>query len=93
MNMIDCIGQEHERQDARLNRVYKEIMAILSAERKTALRNAQRAWLKYREANCEFYYDPDGGSLARVEGNDCFMRETAERAKELEGILDMLKNL
>lgn len=89
MNMIDCIGQEHERQDARLNRVYNELMGTLPAERKTALRDAQRAWLKYREANCHFYDDPNGGSIARVLANDCFMTETAKRAKELEDIRSM----
>ena len=89
VNMIDCIGQEHERQDARLNRVYNELMGTLPAERKNALRDAQRAWLKYREANCHFYDDPNGGSIARVQANDCFMTETAKRAKELEDIRSM----
>ena len=89
VNMIDCIGQEHERQDVRLNRVYKTLMDTLPAARKTALRDAQRAWLKYREANCHFYNDPDGGTMARVQANDCFMTETAKRAKELEAIRSM----
>ncbi|MGD7034864.1 lysozyme inhibitor LprI family protein [Methylotuvimicrobium buryatense] len=89
MNMIDCITEEDQRQDTRLNRVYNELMGTLSAERKTALRDAQRAWLKYREANCHFYDDPDGGSIARVQANDCFMTETAQRAKELENIRSM----
>lgn len=93
MSMIDCMGQESERQDVRLNRVYKTLMDTLPATRKTALRDAQRAWLKYREANCDFYYDPDGGSMARLQVNDCFMTETAKRAKELEDIQSMKEHL
>jgi uncharacterized protein YecT (DUF1311 family) len=83
-NMIDCIVAETKHQDARLNKVYKAFMAELSAERKKQLQTAQRAWITYRDANCNFYFDPDGGTIARVNSNSCFMSETATRAKELE---------
>ncbi|MDI1231637.1 MAG: lysozyme inhibitor LprI family protein [Methylobacter sp.] len=83
-SMIECIGAETERQDVLLNKAYKEVIAGLSSERKQQLQDVQRLWLKYRKANCDFYYDPDGGTLARVSANDCFMSATAARAKELE---------
>lgn len=83
--MLDCIATETKAQDVRLNKAYKELMAQLTPERKKQLQEAQRAWLKYRDANCGFYADPDGGSLATVNSNDCFMTATASRAKELEG--------
>ncbi|MFU8787493.1 MAG: lysozyme inhibitor LprI family protein [Methylobacter sp.] len=85
MAMIDCMGVEYGRQDARLNKVYNELMSGLSAERRQQLQKAQRLWLKFRDANCDFYHDPDGGSLARVSANDCFMVATEVRARELEG--------
>ena len=84
MGMIECITAEAQRQDARLNKAYKAVMADLSPARKKQLLEAQRAWLKFRDANCGFYYDPDGGTLARVNANDCMMTATAERARELE---------
>lgn len=84
-SMVECMGAETERQDVRLNKAYKDIMAGLSAGRKKQLQEAQRLWLKYRKANCDFYYDPDGGSIARINANDCFLSATASRAKELEG--------
>ena len=84
-NMLDCMWAETKRQDARLNQAYKDVMARLSPERKKQLQEAQRAWIKYRDANCRFYADPDGGSIATVNSNDCFMSATASRAKELEG--------
>lgn len=83
--MVECIDAEARQQDARLNKAYKEVMAQLSAGRKKQLQEAQRAWLKFRDANCAFYYDPDGGTIARVEANDCVMASTARRARELEG--------
>ncbi|HEY8036526.1 MAG TPA: lysozyme inhibitor LprI family protein [Methylobacter sp.] len=85
-SMIECMGAETERQDVRLNKAYEDIMVGLSSERKKQLQEAQRLWLKYRKANCDFYYDPDGGTIARVNANQCFMSATAERAKELEGL-------
>ncbi|WP_235187633.1 lysozyme inhibitor LprI family protein [Methylobacter tundripaludum] len=83
-SMVECMNAETERQDVRLNKAYQDIMGGLSPERKKQLQEAQRLWLKYRKANCDFYYDPDGGTIARVSANDCFMSSTAVRAKELE---------
>jgi len=86
INMLECIDAEAKRQDLRINKAYKIAMDQLSPERKKQLQQAQRAWINYRDANCQFYFDPDGGSLARVSANDCFMSATATRAKELEVI-------
>lgn len=84
MGMVECITAETQRQDARLNRAYKAVMAELSPERKKQLLEAQRAWIKFRDANCSFYNDPDGGTLARVNANDCMLTSTAARVHELE---------
>lgn len=81
---LDCIGSETKRQDARLNKAYKEVMGGLSNDRKKQLKTAQRLWIKYRDANCDFYADPDGGTYAQVSANECFLNATAARAKELE---------
>lgn len=88
VDMINCIGAETKRQDARLNKAYKEVMAQLSPPRKKLLQDVQRSWIKYRDANCNFYADPDGGTKATVSANDCLMSATAVRAKELEGFKD-----
>jgi uncharacterized protein YecT (DUF1311 family) len=81
--MIDCISAELKRQDALLNENYRKLMASLSTKRKKPLQEAQRAWLKFRDTNCGFYYDPDGGTAARVDANECVLNATADRAKEL----------
>jgi uncharacterized protein YecT (DUF1311 family) len=85
VDMLGCIGKETAYQDVRLNKVYKEVMSQLTEERKKQLKKAQRAWIQFRDANCDFYADPDGGTMARVNSNDCVMSATASRAKELEG--------
>lgn len=86
-DMFECNGDELDRQDARLNDNYKKLMSKLSRDRKKALLEAQRAWVKFRDANCDFYFDRDGGSAARLSSSNCLLETTANRAKELEGLL------
>jgi len=73
--MIDCMSAETARQDARLNANYKKLMAKLSAKRKKTLLEAQCAWIKFRDLNCEFYSDPDGGTAARLASTIVFCRQ------------------
>jgi uncharacterized protein YecT (DUF1311 family) len=84
--MQDCIGEELERQDRRLNRGYEALMGSVPEKRRAQLRDAQRKWIAFRDANCEFYYDPQGGSAARLAANECVVTLTAERARELEAL-------
>jgi len=90
-DMIACNGEELDRQDARLNNAYKKLMSSkLSRDRKKALLKAQRAWIKFREANCDYYTDPHGGWGARWNVSECLLTMTATRAKDLEGMVDAL---
>ena len=82
-SMIDSIAAETIRQDTRLNDNYKTLSSKLSPKRKNALVDAQRAWIKFRDANCQFYDDPEGGTSARLSANECVLNATADRAKEL----------
>jgi uncharacterized protein YecT (DUF1311 family) len=81
--MITCISAETKRQDVRLNEHYNKLISKLSANRKKVLLEAQRAWIKFRDANCRFYYDPEGGSSARVAADECLLNATADRVREL----------
>jgi uncharacterized protein YecT (DUF1311 family) len=83
IKMMECISAEVKIQDEMLNTNYKSLVATLAPARKQELIEPQRAWLQFRELNCKFYYDPEGGTKARIEVNDCFLRLTAERAREL----------
>ena len=83
--MIQCVAGELKLQDARLNRAYQEAMKRLDLPRqRAALKKAQRAWIAYRDADCASLYDPDWGSLARIEANACVLDRTARRADALE---------
>ncbi len=82
--MIGCIDAEINEQDKRLNDNYKALMSTLKNDRKEELKKAQRLWIKFRDANCRFYYDPDGGTMHSVLSTDCVLRMTAGRAEELD---------
>ncbi|WP_454724423.1 MULTISPECIES: lysozyme inhibitor LprI family protein [Cupriavidus] len=81
--MHDCIAAETARQDTALNAAYKRLQQAVAPARKTALLEAQRAWLAFRDANCRFRADPDGGTLAGLGAASCVMQMTADRAQEL----------
>lgn len=50
--------------DAQLNGVYQQVRRSLDAEGKLKLRDAQRAWIKFRDADCEWAADEyRGGSI------------------------------
>jgi uncharacterized protein YecT (DUF1311 family) len=79
-----CNGNELDYQDGLLNRYYKQAMRRLSKNEKRKLRNAQRAWIKYRDAKCE----SEGKSMRGGTGEflligGCLVETTTQRAKEL----------
>ena len=82
--MMECTTAETARWDKRLNASYKSLLATLDPARQKALVAAEAAWLKFRDANCDFVFDPNGGQAARMAANECVLRMTAERTLELE---------
>jgi uncharacterized protein YecT (DUF1311 family) len=82
--MIECYSAEGALQDKRLNDAYRKFLAKLDPARRKALVEVQRLWLRYSDANCDFWYDPNGGTAARMASNDCNVRSKAARAAELE---------
>lgn len=76
-----CDQAELGKQDTRLNKVYKQLMAKLSnnAVAKTQLRDEERVWLKKRDADCK-----TGTSSVN---NKCLLEQTVDRATTLEGQL------
>jgi uncharacterized protein YecT (DUF1311 family) len=87
--MRDCAGKEYKQADAELNRVYKQLMSKLDDEgHKAALKNAQQAWIRYRDANCEYEaYLNQGGTIYPVIYTGCLTRMTRARTTELQELL------
>jgi len=63
------------------------LMGRLDAGQQKRLREVQRQWIGYRDANCRFHVQASGGTLAQLEGGMCVLDMTRERAAELERVL------
>ncbi len=85
-----CIDAERARWDARLNAAYQAILraAEFDAGGKAELREAQRAWVAFRDKGCDAEGDlfAAGGSAAPLIAADCALAQTARRAADLERI-------
>ncbi len=82
--MTMCWGRQYKAADATLNQVYRQLVAKLNEEEKAQLKEAQTAWLKYRDANCEFVADQyKGGSMRPMIAAICLAEMTQHRTTEL----------
>src|SRR5690606_22823637 len=82
--ILDCSREELDRQDARLNSAYKEVMAA-TADR-DSLRAIQRQWIRDRDVACEGDGEV-GGTAGEINRVGCLVQETERRANELAGVL------
>lgn len=85
----DCIADEYDYQDARLNHAYRRLMKTVSKQESESLRARQRAWIIERDDACPWDADTEG-QARRLEANYCAMERTAIRATELERELQHL---
>ena len=96
MEMNACAGAEFEKADAELNRVYKAAIASIpematdeqpfdKASWEEALRASQRAWIAFRDAECEGHVEKfwGGGTGGTVDIIGCKTEKTEQRTKEL----------
>ena len=85
LEMIQCAAQLYEVADDRLNAVYQALRSSQDEEGKKLLRDAQRAWLKFRDAECLRERDmARGGTLAPILEISCKESMTLQRVSVLE---------
>ena len=83
-----CYQREGNWWDAQLNTDYTDLKNTFSTELFQTLRQAQVAWIAYRDAKCEFAYKLyEDGSIRHILFSNCIMRTTADRSIELKQIL------
>ncbi len=83
-DMNICWGKEYKAADATLNQVYGQLMRKLDEADKTQLKQVEAAWLKYRDANCEFVADQyKGGTIRPMIDAMCLADTTRNRTTEL----------
>lgn len=89
-----CASIEQKRVEANLNKVYQRVLKSLdrqdaSPQSSAAIRNsfiaAQRAWIKFREADCDAVYQKHAdGSIRTVMYIGCMQSHAERRIKDLE---------
>jgi uncharacterized protein YecT (DUF1311 family) len=103
-DMNQCAYLDFEKADAELNAVYKQAMKAATDNDKQAaemneayvgavaeLKKAQRAWIDYRDGNCEgMSREALGGSMQSMLTSGCQARMTEARTKELRELISAL---
>ena len=96
---MQCAREGAGKWDTELNRVYGDLMGLLSKEGQSALRTAQRAWIPWRDKEFSLmgaiymtiYNNLDGGTMWLVADSIAEMEVVRERALELLHWVDELK--
>lgn len=82
--MIDCSARELAVWDERLNMAYRDSIAAAAPKLRAALRQAQRAWIAYRDARCALpALENAGGTIVGPLTSACLMEATARQALRL----------
>jgi uncharacterized protein YecT (DUF1311 family) len=87
--LVDCAVQESERQDRALNLAYQALMAKYEPGRKTKLVAAERAWIAFRDVECEMESASQDRAVSRVAKGRCVMRTTYNRLQTLQRLLNI----
>jgi len=97
MEMNFCAERDWQAADAELNRIYKAVMADMKAMDQSlppdlqgaaqTLRDAQRAWITFRDKNCRLAgYPMRGGSAEPLLIYGCLRQMTQDRSAELQAL-------
>jgi len=82
-----CAARARDRADAELNKVYRELLKDTGAAERAKLRAAQLAWIKFRDAQCDYEsVGNKGGSIYPMVFSFCLAKMTTERVKQLQEI-------
>lgn len=89
--MVECYGATYEAWDAALNDVYAALRETLTSDEAAALRDAQRAWIAFRDAESTFLGSletPDRGTMMRITVNAMMTDVVKARVLALRSLVD-----
>lgn len=87
--MVECYGAAYDAWDAALNEAYDALMKTLTEDEASALRDAQRAWIKFRDAESDFLgslITPDRGTIMRITTNEMMTDMVRQRTQALRSL-------
>jgi uncharacterized protein YecT (DUF1311 family) len=89
VDINECAARDQKAVEVKLNTAYQAALKSLGdgegAATKKALVLAQRAWIKFREADCKALYELwSGGTMRDMVFLNCMRRRAEQRIKELD---------
>ncbi|MFZ6874154.1 lysozyme inhibitor LprI family protein [Undibacterium sp. Di27W] len=94
MEINECASIEQQKVEAKLNQVYQRVLKGMEkdyasegnfADIKKTFINAQRAWIKFREADCDAIHEKNiSGTIRTVMHISCMQARAKQRIAELE---------
>lgn len=88
MDLKDCDAAELGRREASLNRLYQQLLHAIDPGRQAGLRKAERAWVAFADAECDFRMSVEAGGMnAPLVYNACRLELIARRIGDLQKAL------
>jgi uncharacterized protein YecT (DUF1311 family) len=82
--MTICADQDYKAADKKLNETYRALLAAVTKPGQSKLQNAERAWVAYRDAQCDFdTMDHRDGSIYPMIHASCLSTLTQAQTEHL----------
>ncbi|MFC5586597.1 lysozyme inhibitor LprI family protein [Nitratireductor kimnyeongensis] len=91
IDMTQCAARDYEAADTALNAQYDAVRTRYSGneDARTLLRDAQRAWIGFRDAHCDLEtLAVRGGSIEPMMRAQCLQKLTEKRTEELAALAE-----
>ncbi|PJJ07079.1 uncharacterized protein YecT (DUF1311 family) [Flavobacterium sp. 1] len=84
LEMNETADTNYKKADAELNKVYKQLIAILDQNEKPLLIQAEKDWVRFRDSHCKFDASQyEGGSIKPLVYSTCLEELTRKRIAEI----------
>jgi uncharacterized protein YecT (DUF1311 family) len=97
---LDCANVELKKYDSEMNLIYRKLLGKLKNDptmenfSRTQITYAQRAWLAFRDSECDFTVSLGGGAHQWKEVNqvECLTQFTKDRTNKLNDYINQIDN-
>lgn len=84
MQLDQCAGQDFTKSDAKLNRLYRDMLGRYDAANGAKFKAAERAWIAWRDAECDYETNGTaGGTINSMMFTMCKTSKSDARIQEL----------
>lgn len=93
MEQGEDLSVDYKKADKELNVAYQNLMKLISPQEKIKLVEAQKLWIKFRDAECSFQgMEYKGGSFESMTVIMCKTKLTEQRTKDLKELVNDKQN-